>query len=391
MKKRLIASLCAALLVLAVIIRLNPAQGAWDDGLMFIVINDQPMTLSADVMPILVGGTVYVPYILFDANQNGGFNLGIYNGNINQKLNTLTFYDMESKNLIFDLNTGISYDYLPDGEEQRPRAIIRSGRIYVSASSFCNYFGSNLHYYYTTTKYGYPLVRISNDDAQLNDQGFVSSASISSLLNILNNYYRSLNPQTSQTPAITVAPTPEVSVSPRPDDRKSVRTYLAFRCDTGQATETVLDSLSAERRTAVLFFDPEQLSRQDDLIRRALGDGHVIGLLAKGATPAEAEASLAEGNRLLEHIALTNTRIILSDGSAELTGALQSAGWLCWRADLDGRGLTAAALVRALEGRESTTRITLDDSTNGLRALTRLLTTLREDRYDYRLAVETEF
>ena len=48
-------------------------------------------------------------------------------------------------------------------------------------------------------------------------------------------------------------------------------------------------------------------------------------------------------------------------------------------------------LLRALEARENTARITLDDSATSAAVLGRLLTALREDRYDYHVAVETEF
>ena len=47
--------------------------------------------------------------------------------------------------------------------------------------------------------------------------------------------------------------------------------------------------------------------------------------------------------------------------------------------------------LRALEARENTARITLDDSATSAAVLGRLLTALREDRYDYHVAVETEF
>ena len=82
MKKRLLAAFCAAVVLFGLFAGLSgPAQADWDDGLMLIAINDQLLPLSADVMPITVGGTVYVPYTLFDAKLNGGYNVGnIYSG-----------------------------------------------------------------------------------------------------------------------------------------------------------------------------------------------------------------------------------------------------------------------------------------------------------------------
>ena len=80
-------------------------------------------------MPINVGGTIYVPYFHFDANQNGGIQFGIYNGGQDRVRNTLTLYNSEPRNLTFDLRTGISYDYYLDGVQQDPTAIIRGGQI----------------------------------------------------------------------------------------------------------------------------------------------------------------------------------------------------------------------------------------------------------------------
>ena len=76
---------------------------------------------------------------------------------------------------------------------------------------------------------------------------------------------------------------------------------------------------------------------------------------------------------------------------------LESEGWLCWQGNLSGlpegrgSGTVYSELLRALEARENTARITLADSATSAAVLGRLLTALREDRYDYRVAVETEF
>ena len=404
MKKRFLAALCAAVLLFALIVQAGAAAGDWDDGLIFIAINDNPLPLSADTMPILINGTFYVPYSVFDHNLNGGYKLGLYNGG-QKSVNGVNLYTIYSNdyNLNFDLSTGISYSYYPD-DPQSPRAVIRNGRIYLSASSLCRYFKTEenqLTFYQTSTKYGYPLIRISNSSAQLPDQQFVNSASTSALLNVLNTYYHSLNPQstTAPTPSPQVTPPPAVTppVSPDPDSRRDVRTYLAVRCDTGEATADILDALKAEGRCALLLFPPDQLAAQDDLVRRAVGEGHVLGLLTDAATPEGAAADLARGNELLSHIAYTATRIVLADGGEAVTAALAEQGWLCWSGNVSavpaGRSSGAAYTdaLAALESRRTLARITIDDSASAVRVLTRLLTAIRTGQYDYRLAVETEF
>lgn len=395
--KRWLLSLVSALLLVALIVGLVPVHGAWDDNLIFIALGDQPMALSADNMPIIVSNTVYVPYTLFDSNQNGGVNMGVYYGGMNQQLNTITFYDKSSNNLVLDLNTGLSYDYYPDGEVQRPRAIIRNGRIYISASSFCNYFGDYLHYFYTTTKYDYPLVRIYGNQAQLSDQDFMNSANPSALFNILSTYYASLNPQVTPTPTPTPTPTyvvPPTPALPVPDDTTQedplpiLVTYLAIRCDGQGDTQGILDVLEGSGYSATLFFSPAQLVQEDDLIRRALAQGHIVGLIADGE---EALDQLAYGNDLLSHIAYTSTRIALPEDGSGLSGTLTDADWLCWQTTLDGRGLSSSNLTTTLAARTSPQWILLDNSDAGQYSLSRLLSTLNDERYHYRVAVESAY
>lgn len=403
-KKRFLAALCAAVLLLGLILQGAASGRAWDDGLMFLALNDNPIPLSADTMPILVNGTVYLPCTVLDHRQNGGNRLGLYNGGQTTARETgiplYTIYS-DDKNLTFDLSTGISYDYYEDGTRQTPRAVIRNGRIYLSASSLCRYFKTEenqLTYYQTSTQYGYDLIRISSSNAQLTNQEFLNAASPAALLNVLNTYRASLAPAATPTPVPSPSPTPTPVSTPDPgnEGRQNVRTYLAIRCDTGEATAEILDELSAAGRCALLLFPPDQLARQDDLVRRAAAEGHVLGLLSNAQDPETALDQLAEGNRLLAHIAYTETRIVLADGGEAVTAALTEAGWLCWAGTVsavpEGRSSAAtyADAYRILESRQNLARITTDDSAAAVRVLSRLLTAIRTERYDYRLAVESE-
>ena len=128
MRKRLLAGLCAAALLL-VLIQGYAAGEEWDANVIFLALNDSPVPLSDSTMPINVGGTIYLPYFMLDANQNGGIRLGIINGGQDKVKSTLTLYNTEPRNLTFDLRTGLSYDYIPDGDRQTPTAIIRGGHL----------------------------------------------------------------------------------------------------------------------------------------------------------------------------------------------------------------------------------------------------------------------
>ena len=398
MWKRLLAALCAAAL-LAVLIQSYAAGEEWDANVIFLALNDSPVPLSDSTMPINVGGTIYLPYFMFDANQNGGVQFGIYNGGQDRVRNTLTLYNTEPKNLTFDLRTGVSYDYYLDGERQDPTAIIRNGQIYVSASSTCSYFG--VRYIYSNIQFGdksYPYIRIRTDNVSLDDSSFKSSATTTYLIQ-LQNYYRSVTGQSGDGGSSSpTSPVPSVPTQTQEDeqDRGGVRVYLAVRADTGEAGAGMLDQLRSYGWGCLLLVPAGQVAQQDELIRQAVGEGHMVGLITDADDLSQAKRELEEANEVLSHVALTNTRIVLAEDQGVARG-LEKDGWLCWEDDINGiPGQRSVSTVyyqisRRLEDRESQAGNSQADSSTSASVLSRLLSTLREDGYNVRLAVESEF
>ena len=91
------------------------------------------------------------------------------------------------------------------------------------------------------------------------------------------------------------SPSPEATPSTSPgaeNDRRGVRVYLAIRCDTGEAGDQMLDTLRVNGYGALLLFPAEGLAGQDDLIRRAVGEGHMIGLTTSAGDLDSARAQL---------------------------------------------------------------------------------------------------
>lgn len=392
MKKRLFVLLCAAALLLGLALQAGAAQESWDDDIIFLALNDVPISLSDNTMPIRVGSTIYVPYSTFDANQNGGVRLGVYNGGQVQG-RTLTLYNADAKNLTFDLRTGISYDYMDGGERQVPTAIIRSGQIYVSASSTARYF--DLDYFQSSLTFGsrsYPFIRISGQEATLSNSMFLSSVS-TTYLNQLQIYYQ--NNVVSQE-----EPPPSPSQPPAPpqveEPQGEIQVSLAVRCDTGEAGAAVLEALRSAGRGALFLFSPEQLRAQDDLVRQVVAEGNTVGLIAGAGSLSAARAELEEGNALLARIAHTFTPIVLAEDSA-VAEALAEEGWLCWEEGLDGipdgrrSGSVYSGLAQDLAARSRDARITVDDSQTSAEVVERLMSLFRQDRYEYRMPVETSF
>ena len=393
MKKRLMVLLCAAVLLLGGALYAGAAQERWDEDIIFLALNDEPISLADNTMPIRVGSTIYVPYFTFDSNQNGGVRLGVFNGGQVQG-RTLTLYNADSKNLTFDLRTGISYDYMEGGERQVPTAIIRNGQIYVSASSTARYF--DLDYFQSSLTFGsrsYPFIRISSQEAALSNSMFLSSVS-ATYLNQLQIYYQNNVANQENTPAASTPPAAENPADEEPQGE--IRVSLAVRCDTGEAGEAMLETLRSAGRGALFLFTPEQLQQQDDLVRWVVAEGNTVGLLTSADTLSAALAELEEGNALLSRIAHTFTRIVLAENST-VSGALEGEGWLCWEGNLDslpdGRraGTVYSGISQELEGRTRAARITVDDSQVSADVLERLMTLFRQERYAYRMPVETDF
>lgn len=385
MKNRLTALFCAAVLLLS----LSTAHAINAGDVYFTSVNDKLIPLTVDTMPTWVSGRLYVPAATFDSAATG-VDLGFY---FRQSNNTVTLYTLRQM-LVFDLNRGIAYDQ-HSGESLPAKAVNRNGRIYLPVETVCDAF--QLEDTYNYTPYGY-LVRIKTSAARLNDADFMDAASTLMAAD-LERILRTQQPEDEPVPPQgTDQPvTPDPSRPPEPDDTAKPQTqaYLAFRCDSGEGLSDILDRLSAASAPAVFFFDPAQLSQQDDLIRRVVGSGHNVGLLAQGGTAAESLALLTQGNRLLASIARTAATAVLAP--AEQHAALKEAGWVCWRETVNAvprqneRPASYAQRITAAVGSRRTARLTLDDSPAAARVLPALLQQLEESERRLLLPLETRF
>ena len=277
MKKRLGALLCALVMCLAL---LSPASAL--EEVCFTSLNNKLLPLASDTMPLWSGGVLYVPASLFDGsatNASYGVTLGV-SLTQSQSSGTITLYSL-SGILVFDLNSGICVDQ-QTGELLSGRAITRNGRIYLPLNIVVDFFG--LRSSYLHTDYGY-LVRIKNRDdtasngrrSILTDDVFIDSAGNQMNLQ-LKEYQKSLLPvEEPETPDVT----PAVPADPPGQelDPTSIPTYLAFRCQTGEALDSILTTLEKSGKSGVFFFAPEELSVHGDMVRRLLGTGHSVGIL----------------------------------------------------------------------------------------------------------------
>lgn len=378
MKKRVLSCLCALLLCLGLLSPSAFVNAAGDPY--FMAVNDTLLSLENQYIPILINGQYYVPYTVLDRSATG-INLGIF-PIYNTILNTLQIYNLEQV-ITFDLTAGTCTDR--NGSSLSARAVTRNGQIYVPARFVCDYFGLSCSVRSTT--YG-PMVRICSSAAFLNDSRFVELAQMmmeDRLKEWRKDQSAEEEPVAEPTPTPTPAVTPSAPSTPGgkdPEtDKSHVRTYLAFRVEQADKLEMLLGRLEQYQVRALFFFPAEDLADYDDAVRTVLCMGHAVGLLSDGTTAQEVAAQTAEGNRILAQIAHLDTCTVLAPAVTEQTveEELAAAGILLWPADTAGEETQEERLYVLL------------DCADTVGSVEQTVSQLIRDRYDLRLAVETEF
>ena|GEM_PF-120744 len=322
MRRRMtiLALFCAFLLTLPM-----ARQGTAVEIVCFTAVNDSVLPLMAATMPTWHSSSLYIPYTVFHSNSNGGLDLYC---TYSTSKNTVTIYNTRQI-LVFDLtegncvdmNTLTTYDY---------PAIIRNGTPYVPASFVCSIFKDDLTYTYRPTDYGM-LLRITSSKAVLSFDSFVDAAG-TTMNAYLRDYRQSLAPPTADPPPTTSDPTPSNPNQPPEITEPSLylkQAVLAFRWTETGDLDSILTALQVQGVNALFLFPVDALVRQDDLIRRMVGEGHSVGLDVQGATGEESLSILEQGSAFLSAIARLQPNIVLCP--EDQWEFLERQGWLCWK------------------------------------------------------------
>ena len=372
MKKRLIPMLCALALVLGVFS--FTAWGAGSNSTVYLLAaNDKWCDLPNNALPLSVGGTIYVPYTLFDKDATG-VDLGVYYGIKQDRGTILSLYSLNGM-LTFSISQGICTN--GDGETMSFWGVMRNNIPYVPAKAVCDFFG--LQYSNLPTSDRGTLIRICSASAALTNTVFLSAAA-SSMLDRYNNVLKAqATPSPSPTTTVTPTATPTPSTPPATQGKENIRVYLAV--DASQA-ENDLTTRFPDGVQVLFLFTPDSLITQSALVRKAVAAGHSIGLIVDG-TLEEALADLEKGNQLLSHIARTRTHMVSVPNA--LVPSLSANGWSCWQSNVPGT--TAATLLANLALRRTASRLTLP-ALPGL--ITQVVGQIRRDGYDLRQPLETD-
>ncbi len=371
----LAAALCLGLLIPP------PARAA---EVYFTSLNDSLLQLTPETMPFWSGGGLYVPYTVFDSRDTG-IDLGL-NCAYERDKSTVSIFNIRSI-LSFDLTTGNCWD----DKTRKPlsgRVVTRNGRIYVSLSTVCSFFG--LDYSYTalsSVSQGY-LVRIKSGAVVLSDAKFIDAAG-----DLIRQRLREYNQGAAPEPA---APSPAPAPGPgegTEEPSSSIPTYLAFRCESGEEIPAILDVLDTAGIRGLFFLTPEALEGSD-LVRRLLGSGHSVGVLARGEEPDQVRAQLEEGAALLE--GTVHLRSTLADVPRGTRQEFRAGGWVCWEETLSlspepgvGPAAFAAGVLRRLSGRPERVCLTLEADEEAVRVLPALLRRLTGEDFVAGVPLET--
>ena len=323
--KLLAVLLCVVLLYGAI----GTASGS--SNVYFMAVNDTVVEMTADNMPIVVGGTLYVPYIML-SSRDTGINLGVTAQYSTTRRTVLV--SGGRLGVIFNPQNNTCHDL--NGEPVQARAVVRNSMIYLPLAWVCEYFGT-ISYTTTRTDYG-TLVRVTNSAVILTDAEFVDAAT--SMLR--DNYYDYLN---SLGGAGNQQPGGDVPPSGRPESGPVV--YLAFRM--GEQAEAVAQLLENNMQRGLFLLTTEQMAQQDEMVRRLVGAGHMVGLRVQGGTAEACAIQIREGRRLLADIARTALTIISApEADEKLKAELERQGCALWRATVSTNGMAVNGLLPAL-------------------------------------------
>lgn len=336
MKKRLaVLALCVALIT-ALILDTVPSRAA---TIYFTAANDTLLELSDSTMPFWSNSLLYVP-----ANVFGRSGLGV-DVSYNTAKKTLILRQGQYR-LICNLNSGMTVD--SSGNMYNFVALERNGTVFLPINEVCRLFGFSC---VTRTVDGGNLVRIRNSSAALSDDAFLSAAA-PMIASRYAEYQASHRPVTDENNESEISETRYF--------------HLALTVRSAAMLESWL-GVCANTAHRVTFFLTEDFLQEDeahctDLLRRALAEGHMLGLVSSASNRFTALEELQEGNRALAEITCVKTRLVNVRSQAEKE--VSDAGYCTVDFDrsTDDTELSTAEIYQLLSGLGSDAKLDLGDS-----------------------------
>ena len=366
MQKRRCAALVLSLLLVFQMAVPPGAEAA--NYVYFVAAAENVLPLSDATMPFWSGGYLYIASSIFNGTTRETLNIGCARSD---KDKTVVLYNSQGKYLAFEWEKNYAYDV--DGNSFYPGAIYRHGEAYVPVSLVAQFFGLQ----YSVNKVDTvvngqwlqgDLAWIRKPGNVLTDKYFMDAASYA----IASRYEAYLKEKGQQ----TTEAAPSDPQAPGGVDMEGKHIYLCMTA--GENTASLLDTLDRYGVQAAFFCTLEFLEQQGDLLRRMIGTGQTVGILANvGDKTRTVEEQLEMGNQALERATCGRTRLVrLENSDKETLQRIREAGYRCLEPDLDRSGYdllsasNADSLLRTLARRGDDVTVWLSDRVNaaGLRS-----------------------
>lgn len=331
MKQRITALALCALLAVAFALETVVSRA---DTVYFTAANDTLLDLSDNTMPFWNNNLLYVPADVF---SSGGLDISV---SYNASKKTLILRNNQLR-LICNLSSGMTVDSA--GNVYDFTALERNGTVFLPINATCRVFGFSC---VTRTVANGSLVRIRNDSASLSDDAFLTAAA-PMIASRYTEYTTGRNNHTDST------------------DTAGKELYLALTVRSAADMSDWLNVCAVTVHRVTFFLTEDFLSDNtaecSDLVRRALSEGHALGLVSSSGNNGVSLEQLQAGNALLREIACVKTRFV--QVPQQVKRSVENAGYCPVGFDFSTAGktdLTAAEIYSLLTG--PSVRLDLGDS-----------------------------
>ena len=295
MKKRRIRSV---LLIVAMLAALCAPVSA-ESNLFFVAVNDTiPLTLN--VQPTYSGGTLYVPYQVFDAQPCG------VTPSYNQTKQTYVLFNRTGQ-MLFDLAAGTVSD--ESGSVSTANVLYKNGILYLPLTFCASHFG--LKTTMLESAAGYPVLRFTDGSEVYDDSLFIEKAE-NLIAYRAGQYAGGSDAQEKPQHPSSGTQTPDADT---PDAEKEPATvYLAFT-DAGAMRET-MDALTQYDLSGTFFLTAAEIEADPALVFELQAAGHTVGLcVPDGET--DVPGALSRANDALCALTCQKTALALLPADAE--------------------------------------------------------------------------
>ena len=270
-----------------------------DGELFFVAVNDTiPLTLN--VFPTYSGGTLYVPYQVFDSQPCG------VTPSYNQVKQTYVLLS-RTRQMLFDLAAGTVSD--ESGSVSTANVLYRGGILYLPLTFCASHFG--LKTTMLESADGYQVLRFTDGSEVYDDSLFIEKAE-----NLIA--YRVRQNQTGSQPQEKPTDRPnngsQGAQEPPAAEKKPATVYLAF---TGSETmRASMAALETYKLHGTFFLTEAEILSDPPLVFELLAAGHTLGVTAEEDTEDFSDA-LARANDALCALTCQKTLLALLPAGAE--------------------------------------------------------------------------